>query len=128
MRRRRQPICAAASRDFGSFPSDALFVILRRPCQRWHSPTFDLRTHALDSHVAKLGVLLTLLVSRLPLRVIPPFLQLVHVLELNDDQASPRRFTGERNGLATREDATPSLSGSLLGHRRDHLPVLVFIL
>ena len=33
-----------------------------------------LRTHALDSHVAKLGVLLTFFVSRLPLRVIPPFL------------------------------------------------------
>ena len=43
---------------------------------RWHHlrPPSGLRTHALDSHVAKLGVLLTFLVSRLPLRVIPPFL------------------------------------------------------
>src|SRR5258708_35667955 len=127
MRRRWQLICAAAWRDFRSFTSDARFVIWRRPCQRWHSATFDLRTPALDSHVAKLGVLLTLLVSRLPLRVIPPFLQLVHVLELNDDQASPRRFTGERNGLSTREEAAASLCGSLLGYGRDHFHVVVLV-
>src|ERR1700676_4124471 len=119
---RRRHLVARGRRESPIFYSANRFV-----CTGDTPPPSDLRTHALDSHVAKLGVLLTLLVSRLPLRVIPPFLQLVHVLELNDDQASPRRFTGERNGLATREEASASLCGSLLGDGRDHFHVVVLI-
>src|SRR6202022_2375721 len=59
--------------DDDLFHFDGRFVILRLPYGDTPPPS-DLRTHALDSHVAKLGVLLTLLVSRLPLRVVPPFL------------------------------------------------------
>src|SRR5260221_7316105 len=119
---RRRHLVARGRRESPIFYSANRFV-----CTCDTPPPSDLRTHALDSHVAKLGVLLTLLVSRLPLRVIPPFLQLVHVLELNDDQASPRRFTRERNGLATRKEASASLCGSLLGDGRDHFHVVVLI-